>query len=134
MVINRIKEFLDIAFQNKTGVCSVLMNPPRHFLQNRNTPMRAVANPARKGSGNESFFENRIDNRKYGMMQNPIPNQSFMDVPLLRIMDVKADIWSVLIGFIAQFATKLKYILFEMPFESPHITFISFVAFESVPC
>ena len=68
------------------------------------------------------------------MMQNPVSDQSFMDMPLLRIADVKTDIRSMFVGFVFQLATELKNILFKFPLELFYVTFISFIAFESIPC
>ena len=133
-MVNRIKELLNITFQNETGTRSILMNPPCHFFQNRNAPMRAVADPARKRSGNKSFLKNRIDDGKYRMMQNSVPDQSFMYVSLFRIADVEAGIWPVLVGFVFQLATEPKDILFKVPLKLLHVMSVSLIAFENVPC
>jgi hypothetical protein len=102
-VIYRIEEFSDIAFQYKTWRSVILAYLPRHAFKSRDAPMRAKSDAAGKRTRDECRLENGIDNGKYGVMQNAITHQGFMDMSLLRIMNVKAIIRPVPISPALQF-------------------------------
>ena len=95
--------------------------------------MCAKADTAGKGRRDKRFFKNRIQYGEHGMVQNPVTDGSFMDMPLFRIADIKAAVRPVPVGPVPQIPIKLKDIGFQMPLKQAHISFISLTLFELLP-
>jgi hypothetical protein len=92
-VIHAVEEFSDIAFQNETVGRTIPAYATGFLLQNINAFMRAKSDPAGKGCGDKSFLKDRIQHRKYGVMQNAVADFSLMDMPLFWIGSVEAVIF-----------------------------------------
>jgi hypothetical protein len=133
-VIHAVKEFPDIALQNKTWRGAVSRNRAGFSFENIHAFVRAESDTAGKGSWNKCFLENRIQNRKYCVMQDAVADFGFVDVPLLRIMDVKAVITAVAVGLILQIPMELEKVLLDMPLEFGNIRLVFLVRLERFPC
>lgn len=95
--------------------------------------MGSIPYPTGKGRWNKCFLKNRAYHGKYCVMQNPIPDSRFMDMPLLRVADIKPFIRSVLIRLIFQFAMQAKNILLAIHLKFHHIQLLALVAAEHFP-
>lgn len=68
------------------------------------------------------------------MMQNTIADRGFMNMPLLRVLNIEAIIRTMPIVSIFQIAMKLKNIHFEMLFEFNDIRLVTLIRLEILPC
>lgn len=132
-MVHAVEKFPDITFKDKTRPRTIPGNRTGHPFQNGYALMRTEANPARKRGWDKSFFKNRAQNGKHSMVQNPVADGGFVNMPLLGITDIKAPIRPMAIYTIAQIPVKLEYIRFQMPLESGDVNFVPFARFEIFP-
>ena len=133
-VIYAVEEFSDIAFEHETIRGAVPSDTAGFTFQEIDAFVRTKPDAAGKRCRNERFLKNRIQNGKYCMMQNAIADFGFMDMALLRVMDIKAIVRPVAIRSVFQIAMKLKNALLEMPLKLHHVGLVPFVFLESFPC
>ena len=67
------------------------------------------------------------------MMQNTVANSRFMNVTLFRIVDVKAVIRTMTVGFVFQIPMKLKKVFLKMSLKFRYVRFVAFIRFECLP-
>ena len=134
LVVNGIKKFFNIAFQNKAWMRAIFADFPRHGVKSRDASVRAVTNATRKGRSDKCRLENRIDNGEYGVMQDAIPHERFVDMPLLGILNIKSGICSVAIDSMSQVIVQLKKIFLQISLKCKHIKLILFTCFKRLPC
>lgn len=132
-VVYAVKKFLNVAFQNKACPRAVLRDSAGRIFQNADSFMRSVSRAARKGGRNKGRLKERIDDRKNGVVQHPIPHSGLVDMPLLRIADVETGVGAVLVSFLFQLAVHLEDMLLDVPLESGHVPLVSFIALKGVP-
>ena len=122
-MINAVKKLLDVAFQNEAGLSAIAAHSPRHLSERSHALMVAEADPTGKRGRNESFFKNRIQYGENRMVQYAVPNGCLMNVPLLRVADIKTFIRAMPVFLAFQIPMKLKNILFEISFKFHDIPF-----------
>src|SRR3989338_355226 len=132
-MIHAVEKLLNIAFQYKARPRSVRADFSHHSFERFYSFVIAESYPAGKRGGNKSFFKNRVDDGKDGVVKDAVAHRRFVDVPLFRVPNIKAFVSAMLVGFIFQLTMKLKYILLETPLESPNIFFLPFIALKRVP-
>jgi hypothetical protein len=89
---------------------------------------------ARIRIGYKGRFKNRVKDTENRVVDDPVSDGGFMDMPQLRITNIKIDILAVSISFMDQIAMKLKNIIPETPFKKLDIVFFTLPAFKLVPC
>ncbi len=132
-MVNRIKEFFDIAFESKTRACVIFTDFSDKTLQSPNSLVRSFVQPARIRIKDESPIENRVKNSVDSMVQNPVRNFCFMNISRLRIIDVKWTIRAVAISFIFELQVDIKQIIFQISLKQLNIVLIAFALAESLP-
>jgi len=120
-MINAIKELLYITFQHIAGSGVILRYFPHHLIKCHNSPMRSVPNATGKRVWNERRLKDRVQNFKDCMMKNAISHSCFMNMPYLRITNVKSFIGSMPIRLTFQIPMELKEISLKIKFKSLHI-------------
>jgi len=88
---------------------------------------------ARIRIGYKGRFKNRVKETKNRVMDDPIANSGFVDMPQLRIADIKIDVLAVPISFMDQIAMKLENIVPETSFKKLDISFAPLALLEIVP-
>ncbi len=73
--------------------------------------MRPLAFLARKRIGYEGFGEKRVQNSIYRMVQNPVADWSFMNMPAFRVINKEALVFAVLINLAFQIFVELPKIV-----------------------
>ena len=129
-MINGRKELLDVTLERKTFSLS-LKNFARIYAQPLYSLMCSFIFSARIRIGNKGRFKNRVKETKNRVMDDPIADGSFMDVPQLWIVNIKIDILTVSIPFMDQFAMKLKEVISQMPLEKLDIGLAPFPSLKS---
>ncbi|HEY4516407.1 MAG TPA: hypothetical protein VJG64_00510 [Candidatus Paceibacterota bacterium] len=134
LVIDAVKKLPDIALQGITLSCAVAAHSAKHLRQSPHAPVRALANAARKGVGNEAWFENRIEHFENRVMQHTVAHRSFVNMSAFRISDVEAGIRPMLVYFVSKVSVQLKNILLHLLLEIHYVCLVSLLAFKYVPC
>ncbi len=132
-VIYAVEEFSDIAFQNEAFSGAIPAYAAGFALQNIHPFMRAKPDPARERRRDERFFKDRIQHRKYRVMQNAVADFRFMDMSLLWIGNVEAVITAMAVGLALQIPMELEKVLFDMPLEFNDIPFVFLIRLERFP-
>jgi len=133
-VVDAVEKFSHVAFKNKTIGSTVSPDASRLALQNIHAFVSTETNATRKRSRDKRFLKNRIDDQEYCVMQNPVADSRFVNMPLLRIADIETVIWAMAIGFIFQIAMQLKKISLKVPLELRDIQLVALVFFKNFPC
>ncbi len=68
------------------------------------------------------------------MVQNAISHARLMDMPQLRVLDVKVGVRSMPISLIAQTTVKAENILFKFFLKGEYVLLHALSALEFVPC
>src|SRR3989338_9589251 len=97
-MVNRLKEFFDIAFKYETRFFVVFALFSKHCFKPANALVSSFVFPAGIRVINESSFEYRIKNGKNGMMNDAVSHASFVNMALFGVSNVKASITGVLIA------------------------------------
>lgn len=95
--------------------------------------MGAFIYSTRKRMGYKSRLKDRVENIKNSMMQYAIMHDSFVDEPLLGVLNIKSLIAFMPIGFGDKLPMKLKDIFFKLPFELHHIGLVMLIFTKLVP-
>jgi hypothetical protein len=132
-VIHAVEEFSDIAFQNEAVGGAIPAHAAGFLLQNINAFMRAKPDPAGKRCRNKRLLKDRVQHRKYGVMQNAVAHFGFVDMPLLGIGNVKAVVTPVAVDFAFQIPMELKNVLLDMSLEFNDIRFVFLIRLECFP-
>lgn len=98
-VINAIKKLPNIALERIRCSAMILGNFSKHCIQDLNTLMGSFSNTTGKGMGYKSRLKNWVKDFKNCMMQYSIQNRCFVNMPKLRVVNVKITIRSMLVGF-----------------------------------
>jgi hypothetical protein len=133
-VVNTIEEFSDVALKRITGQSSVPAHFSQHTRQHIDAIVGSFSDAARKRIGNKSRLKNRIQGCEYGMVQNAISHARLMDMPQLRVLDVKVGVRSMPISLIAQTTVKAENILFKFFLKGEYVLLHALSALEFVPC
>ena len=112
---------------------TISANFVNNFLKFPDSFMGSFADAAGKRVGYKCWLKNRIQDVENCVVQYPISNRGFMDMPRLRISNPKTAIRPVLIFLGLQIMMQIKDIFFEFPLKSLHILTITFIAFEGIP-
>ena len=97
IVVDTLEKAPDIALEHETFSRIVSAYLAYHFFHRRNAFVSTFLYSAGKGMADESRFEKRIDDAKYGVMHDPIPDARFVDMPLFRVLDIEGCVGIVLI-------------------------------------
>lgn len=128
-----IEKLFYITLQGEARISIILRHSSKRFLKGPNTPVSTVSYSAGKGSRNKGRLKNRINYRKDSVMEQPIPNHSFVNMPLLGILNIEAFVGTMLVGFVFQFTMEPENVFFKVPLKSKDIGFISLVRTEFIP-
>jgi hypothetical protein len=132
-VINAIEEFSDVAFQDEAIAQSVPTHFPYHRLQTFNATMRSVPNTARERCRNERLLENRVQDGEDGVVQDAVADEGLVNVPLFRIVDVKAFVRPVPIRFVPKLPVQLKNVCLKIALEPHHVRLVPLPVLENGP-
>ena len=98
-MINRIKKFLYITFENITITFIVSANFSCHIFNCDHSFVVTFIRTARKRIRNKCGFKNWIQDLKDSVMQNPIPNCGFMNMTQFWVTNTKTMIRTMSILF-----------------------------------
>ena len=132
-MINAVKEFPYVAFQDKTRIRTIFTHRAKHLCQIFNAFMRALTDSARKRGRNEDRLKKWIQNSKKCVVEHSISHRRFVYMSPLRVANVKARIRSMPICFVSQFPLQFKNMLFEILLKSQNIRLPTLIAPEFVP-
>ena len=132
-VIDIIKKLLNIAFQYEAITCVVFRDSSHYSLQNRDAFVRAESDATRERCRDKRRLENRIEHRRYSMMEDSVSDCRLVDVPLLGITDVKTFVRAVFVCFVFQIPMQLKNILFQIPLEALNVRLVPFISLKGIP-
>ena len=96
-MVYRFKELADVALEDKAGFSEIAAFASRHFAQRLYPLVITPTNAARKRVGNECWLENGVKHGENGMMQNPVPDRRFMNMPHLWVADTERKILPMLV-------------------------------------
>ncbi len=133
-VINTVKKLLHITFQYIAWPSVVSRYFSDHVCHSENALMSTLANPTGKRSQNECWFVNAVKDVENGVMKDAIPYSRLVNMPALRIMNMKIGVAIVYICFIFKVSAQFKNMLFQILFEKENIFLASLAPFEFVPC
>lgn len=94
------KELPDVAFENPACAGIVLACFSEHCQQSVDRLVRAFINPAGKRISDKCPVKEWIQDSIYRMMQKPIANRGFADIPRLGIGNLKLVISAVPISLV----------------------------------
>jgi len=117
LVVNAIEEFFDVALQGIALACIVVAGFGQNLFNGVDSFMCSFTNTTGKGIGDKHRLENRIQDSEHRMVQDPVSDSRLVNVPPLRIVDIKTLIRTMSIGLVFQFPVKLKNILFQIFLE-----------------
>ena len=66
-------------------------------------------------------------------MEDPVTDACLVNMPPLRVTDIKTYVWPVNISLFRKFSVQLKNVVFEMEFKKRNLTFLAFSSFKLVP-
>jgi hypothetical protein len=132
LVVDSWEKLPDIAFERKAFSFG-LENFPRVYAKLFYSFVGSLLLSARIRIGYKGRFKNRIKETEHSVVDDSVADGGFMDMPQLRITNVKIDILAVSISFMDQIAMKLKNFITETPFKKLDIGLLPFPAFEIVP-
>ena|SRR3989344_6887608 len=132
-MINRIKEFSDIAFQGVTGTSIVPAYSTHNINSFNHSLVSSLSHSARKRIIYESRLEYRIQNREKSMMKHSVTHSGFMNPAQNRIMYPETLIWSMFVYSIFQISMQVKNILLKIKLKNSNIGFMPFAMFELIP-
>lgn len=125
-MVNTVKEFLDVALQSVTGTRIIIARLTKHLFNCLYSFVSTFIYSARKRSGYKGGLENRIEYLKKGMVQNPISDSSFMNMPKLRISNIKTFVISMSVNLRFDISAQLKNILFKIFLKEQYISLATF--------
>src|SRR3989338_9834743 len=82
----------------------------------------------------ETMLEDRIEDDENSMVQHAVAYRRFVNVPEFGVGNVKAGVCAVFVRSVSQVAMQLKNMLLEILFKLNHITLLSFLLLEAIPC
>src|SRR3989344_4379533 len=94
-MVNTVKKLFDVALQNIARLNVILRYFSHHLIKCCNSSMRSVPNATGKRGRDESGLKHGIDNGEHGMMKYAVSHRSFVDTPLLWIVNIKSLICSM---------------------------------------
>ena len=126
IVVDRIKELFNIAFECVARVATISGYAPSHALHCCHSFVRSLPNPTRKRVSNKGRFKESIQRFKNCVMHNTISDCSFMNVPRFRVSNVKAMVGAMAVALVAQLLVQVKNILLQLPLKAQNIWLITF--------
>ena len=146
LVVDGRKELPDVAFEREAFSFG-LKNFARVYAKLLYTLMGSFLFSARIRIGYKGRFKNRVKETKNCVMDDPIADDGFVDMPQFRIADIKIDILAVSVSFMDQIAMKLdigfaplaplesknKFKLFFFALSIASLNFISFFKTGNLP-
>ena len=133
LVVNRIKEFSNIAFQSVALASIILAFCTKHIGNFLHTLVGAFVDATRVRIVDKCRLEYFIQNSKSGMMKDSISNNGFMYPSDLRIMYPKSFVWPVPIRLILQIAVQIKNIMFDVQLKLGNVRLIPFIRLKYLP-
>lgn len=133
-MVNAREKLADVAFQNPESAGIVTARLPGKITKPIQRFVRALAYPARIGVGNKNFFEERIKHPVDGVMDEAVADSRFVDVPGLRVGDVKSFVSAVTICPIDKFIFKFYNIIRQSEREFLDVSLPSLPFHEFIPC
>jgi hypothetical protein len=133
-VVDAVEKLPHIALQCVAGARTIAAHCSEHFRQSLYSFVRALADTTRKGVGDEAGLEHRIKLLKNGVVQHSIAHRRFVDVPELRVGDIKGGVRAVFVCFVSEVAMQLKNVLLQFFFKLHDIVLAPLVLLELVPC
>lgn len=113
-MINAGKEFSDITFEHPAWNSPILTDLPGMFSKSLYSPVGSFVDPTGIRVVNKVWFKDGIEMFHYCMMQNPISNQGFVDVPYFRILDEKWGVSGMFVRSIYKNPVKPPKIVFQI--------------------
>ena len=102
-------------------------------LQSSYRRMRSLCFSGRPRIKNKYFIPYRLNDPVDGMVEQAIPDRSFMDMTTLRIVNDKRDIATVFVCSVFEIFVQRKNMIFEIDLKFRYIIFIAFLFFELRP-
>ncbi len=133
VVVHAVEEFPYVAFEREGSPWRTEIGIAQHLFRAIDAPMGSIADATGERGRDERFLKDWIDDRKHGVMQNPVAHRRFMDVPLLRIVDIEAFVRAVTVRPVFEVAVQLENVLLEVPLKTSHVKFVPLVLLERVP-
>src|SRR5581483_7546385 len=107
-VVNAVKKLPYIALERIAFARAVAAHGAEHICQSFYAFVRAFADAAGERIGDKAGLEHRVELLENGVMQNSIAHRRFVNVPQLRVGDIKGGVGAVLVRFTSEFAMQLK--------------------------
>ena len=101
-MINGIKKLPDVALEDKACLCVVFARLTQHMSQNLHSFVISFADATGKRIVNIGRFKYWVQDFKHRVMKHPIPDSGLVNVTKLWIVNIKAGITAVLVGFVAK--------------------------------
>ncbi len=120
-MIDGREELMDVTFEAKAGPRPVAAHAPEHPIQGVHCFVCPFAFPAGEGMGNERRLENGVEHGEYRVVEDTVPDCSFVDAPLLGIADNEGAVRLMPVGSSHKPPVQTKKILFQLSLELLHI-------------
>jgi len=131
-VVDSREKLPDIALERK-ALSLGLENFPCVYAKLLHSLVGSLFFSARIRIGYKGRFKNRVKDTEYRVVDDSVADGRFVNMPQLRIANIKIDILAMPISFMHQIAMELKNIIAETPFKKLDIGFFPLSAFEIVP-
>src|SRR3989344_1571303 len=102
-------------------------------LQSSYRRMRSLCFSGRPRIKNKYFIPYRLNDPVDGMVEQAIPDRSFMNMAAFRIANKKREIAAMPVGSIFEIFVQRKNMIFEIDLKFRYIIFIVFLFFEFRP-
>jgi len=96
------------------------------FFQRRYTFMRSLADSAGKRIGNKGRLKNEVKNLKNRVMQDPVANSGFVNMPYLRVVNIERGVRIMFVSHFRKLAMEFKKIVFQIKFKFLNVGIILF--------
>ena len=132
-MINIREKFPDVAFQNPAGARVVSTNLIRERAKSVDRSVRPFIISARIRISDKCLFKKWIKNSVNRVMQQPVANARFVNIPRFGIVDLERLITAVLVSIIGKIAVKQKNIIHQIERKFLHIFPASLPALKFLP-
>src|SRR3989338_6212476 len=132
-MINGVEKLFYIQLQKPQSSRVIMRQLETKILQSSYRCMSALSFSGRPRIKNKYFIPCRFNDPVDGVMEQAIPDRSFMDMTTLRIVNDKRDIATVFVCSVFEIFVQRKNMIFKIDLKFRYIIFVALLFFELRP-